>query len=203
MDEVTRRRILASGVAVAGALAGCSTRSGEGGGDAGTDPDDGSGTDGASDSGSAAGDATTPRHDVAGDALALDTLAVGGSPGSTVPVRPDGTVTLLDFFGTWCAPCKPQMDHLRTVRSQFPDVHMLSITWESDESVVADFWREYDGTWPVATDPKLKTGQKYGIDRIPTIVVFDADGRETWRHVGLVAAEDIAGELRAAGATEG
>ncbi|SDE78481.1 TlpA family protein disulfide reductase [Halorientalis regularis] len=131
-------------------------------------------------------------------AQTLDTLDVGGSPGETMAVVPDGTVTLLDFFATYCAPCKPQMAELREVRSAFPDVHMLSITWERDAATVRSFWREYDGTWPVAMDPEVETGPVYDVRALPTMLVVDADGAETWRHKGLAAAATIETELEAA-----
>lgn len=130
----------------------------------------------------------------------LDTYDVAGSPGDPVPVRPDGTVTLLDFWATWCAPCKPQMAELREVRETFPEVHMLSITNEEDGDAIRTFWREYRGTWPVASDPEVRTNDRYGVTRVPTLLVLDAEGTEVWRHVGLAAADDIAAALREAGA---
>lgn len=134
----------------------------------------------------------------AGDVLRLDTLAVAGSPGDTLPVRKPGALTLLDFWATWCAPCKPQMEELRGIRESFPGVHMLSITNEEDEAAVKDFWREYEGTWPVAIDTELKTNEKYEATRVPTLIVLDSRGTETWRHVGLAAEETIASELEGA-----
>ncbi|WP_299270129.1 TlpA family protein disulfide reductase [Halorientalis sp.] len=128
----------------------------------------------------------------------LDTLDVGGSPGEAVPVVPDGTVTLLDFFATYCAPCKPQMAELREVRSAFPDVHMLSITWERDATGVRSFWTEYDGTWPVALDPDVETGPTYDVEALPTTLILDAEGTETWRHTGLAEAATMETELEAA-----
>jgi thiol-disulfide isomerase/thioredoxin len=175
MDERTRRAVLgAGGVALAG-LAGCTSLSGGSGG-----------TDGR-------GGATTAAR------LQLDTYEVGGSTGETVPVREAGTVTLLDFFATWCAPCKPMMAELRQVRADFPDIHMLSITWEREEGAIRDFWREYEGTWNVASDPQLQTGEKYGVGgQLPTTLLLDADGNEAWRHVGLARADKIGERVEAA-----
>lgn len=130
----------------------------------------------------------------------IDTYDVGGSPGDPIPVRPDGRVALLDFWATWCAPCKPQMAELRDVRERFPDVHMLSITNEEDGDAIRSFWTEYEGTWAVASDPELRTNDRFDVNRIPTLLVFDPEGTEVWRHVGLAAAERIADALRQAGA---
>jgi len=171
MDDWSRRSVLgASGAALVG-LAGCTSLSGSG-----------RTTDGTGESG-----------------LSLETYAVGGSSGETVPVQEAGTVTLLDFFATWCAPCKPMMAELRQVRADYPDVHMLSVTWETEQSAIEEFWREYDGTWNVASDPELATGEKYDVGgQLPTTLVLDAEGNEAWRHVGLARADKISTQVEAA-----
>jgi thiol-disulfide isomerase/thioredoxin len=135
------------------------------------------------------------------DGTELERLEVGGSPGGTVLPLPTGNVVLLDFWATWCAPCKPQMAELREIRERYPDVHMVSITNENDREAIREFWREYEGTWSVAIDPEVRTNDRFDVTRIPTLLVFDADGEEVWRHVGLSAAEDIAAALEEAGAT--
>ena len=129
----------------------------------------------------------------------LAALDAAGSPGGVVPVLPDGKPALLDFWATWCAPCKPQMAELRAVHERFPDLHLLSITNERDEPTIREFWQEYEGTWPVAADPELQTNQRFDVTRIPTLLVFDQTGAVTWRHVGLAAAESIGRELEAVG----
>jgi thiol-disulfide isomerase/thioredoxin len=162
-----RRAFLGSGLAAAGALAGCL------GGITGSEAKK-------------------------GDGLALDTVAVAGSPGGTMAVKPAGEPALLDFFATWCAPCKPQMAELRAVREEFPDLHMLSITFEEDPGLVESFWTEYEGRWPVATDPAVRTGERYGVQRIPTLLVLAPDGTEGWRHVGLASAAGIGEQVEQA-----
>jgi len=134
----------------------------------------------------------------ASDGLTLPALDAAGSPGDAVRVQPPDRVVLLDFFATWCAPCKPQMAHLREVHDEFPGVHLLSITTERDKAAVRAFWREYEGTWPVALDPDLRATERYSAGQVPTLLLLDADGEETWRHVGLAAADTIAAEVEAA-----
>lgn len=137
-----------------------------------------------------------------GGPLTLDTLAVGSLEGGPMTVHPPGKPVLLDFYATWCAPCKPQMSDLREIRTRYdPDqLHMFSITWERDEEAVRFFWEEYQGTWPTAMDPDVLTGEHYNVQNLPTIIVFSPTGEEVWRHVGLAGLDAIDDAVQRAGA---
>jgi thioredoxin-like negative regulator of GroEL len=77
---------------------------------------------------------------------------------------------------------------------------MLSITQESDRAAIRQFWRDYEGRWPVAMDADLRATETYGVQNIPTLIVLDPEGTEVWRHVGLAsreAIEDAVDEARA------
>jgi thiol-disulfide isomerase/thioredoxin len=132
------------------------------------------------------------RGDGGSDAPTVETIAVGDLSARSIPARPAGEPAIIDFFATWCAPCKPQMAELREIQRTFPDLHILSVTQEDDGDAIRRFWREYEGTWPVGTDPTLQVFQHYDVRNVPTKVLVDGAGRVHWRHSGLAAAETIA-----------
>lgn len=201
MGQRTRRAVLSGGAsALAAVLAGCSTSLT--GGDAADEARPATDTprrEASADQSAAATSATrtgTPQS--AG--LLLPSVDTAGSPGSLVPVpRPD-RVALLDFFATWCPPCEPQMEHLRDVRDHYdPErLSVVSITQETDESAIESFWTEFDGSWPVVTDPTMRAGRRFDVTNIPTILVLAPDGTEVERHTGLVETATLTDAVDAA-----
>ena len=69
------------------------------------------------------------------------------------------------------------------------DVHLLSITWEDEPSAVRGFWNRHGGAWPVATDPRMRTGQAFGVETVPTMLLFDPEGTRVWRDTGLASVD--------------
>lgn len=126
------------------------------------------------------GDSATPSTATAtDDHLTLPSAVTAGDlPDGQVRLVAPETVTLLNFFTTWCRPCQREMSEFRRLRAEYDAgaLHMVSITPEVDETLVREFWTEYEGTWPVVMDPALTATERWNANRYPTNLLFDANG---------------------------
>jgi len=128
---------------------------------------------------STGGTADDTATTTADDPLTLPSaVTTGDLPDGRVRLVAPGTVTLLNFFTTWCRPCQREMSEFRALRAEYDTdaLHMVSITPEVDETLVEEFWAEYEGTWPVVMDPALTATERWNANRYPTNLLFDADG---------------------------
>ncbi|QLH84409.1 TlpA family protein disulfide reductase [Halosimplex pelagicum] len=186
-DRPSRRRFLrTAGGAAALALAGCS------GGNDGTTDQPATDAPGATGTAGPDGNAASTSRSANRNPLALPTVAPESTDGE-VGLRPEGELSFVNFFATWCEPCKKEMPDLREVRAEFDAdrVHMVSVTPEADEAAIRQFWETYEGTWPVAMDADLRATSRWGVSSYPTNKLFDAEGNELG-YTGLRHYEDIA-----------
>ena len=107
-------------------------------------------------------------------------VTTGDLPEGQVELVDEGTVTLLNFFATWCKPCVDEMPHFRRLREAYDaeTLHMVSITPEVDEELIEEFWSEHEGTWPVVNDPALAATDRWNANSYPTNLLFDRNGEQ-------------------------
>lgn len=130
--------------------------------------------------------------------VTLDTIEAPGSESGEIRVPKPGTVSFLDFFGTWCGPCETQMPALVAAhdRVEGADVQFVSITNEPvgitlAPEAVADWWAENGGAWTVAHDAEHRLTERHDVTRLPTAVVLDSENTITWTHTGLTDADEL------------
>jgi len=104
-------------------------------------------------------------------------------------------VVLLDFWATWCGPCRAAMPSLEALHNDFKDrgLEVLCVNQGEDREQVQHFIKRKAYTFPVLLDPETAIGDTFGVRAIPTQVVVDKRGAVRWIHVGF-AGEDA--ELR-------
>ena len=111
-----------------------------------------------------------------------------------------GKVMVLDFWATWCGPCRLQGKLLDQVANDFgsnSNVAFLSLNVDEDRSGVPAFLKQAGWTLPVAYAQGLD--QLFDVSALPTLVIFDGQGRVVYREDGLIPstfAEDLNKHLR-------
>ena len=111
---------------------------------------------------------------------------IDGRTFSTDDLR--GKVTLVNFWATWCGPCRTEIPDLIKLQDQYPD-HLQVIGVSTDEGpqrLVKDFAIEYGINYPIVmATPELNRAFP-GVMALPTSFVIDAEGRVVQTHVGLI-----------------
>jgi thiol-disulfide isomerase/thioredoxin len=92
-----------------------------------------------------------------------------------------GRVVFLDFYASWCEPCKVSLPMVEKFARTHPDVDVVPIDVGEPRQVVEVFARKYKLSH-VAMDPKALSQGFFQIDGFPTMVIVDPDGkiRATW-----------------------
>jgi len=89
-----------------------------------------------------------------------------------------GKVVLVNFWATWCPPCRSEMPDLDALYQQFKDQGFVVLAI-SDEDVakVQPYIEQYHYTYPILLDPGRKVHQAYNIEGIPKSFVYDREGK--------------------------
>jgi len=119
-----------------------------------------------------------------------DLQAVRGSFPTTVgPLR--GRVTVLDFWATWCGPCRVFVPKLAALQTRYgaQGLNVIGVSTE-DAKDVALFAERATMPYAVAVDQRGQTTRSYGVFSLPTIVVIDKRGVVRDVAIGYDSAED-------------
>ena len=90
-----------------------------------------------------------------------------------------GKVIFLNFWATWCGPCKEEMPSLETLYQQFKEKNFVFLTISVDyegKNPVKEFIEKKRYTFPVLLDPKCETLDLYQVQGIPTTILIDKRG---------------------------
>jgi peroxiredoxin len=104
-----------------------------------------------------------------------------------------GKVVLLDFWATWCAPCREALPHIRDVAKKFQGqpLVILSVSLDTDQAKWKEFIAKNEMTWPQYLDGGF-TGSistMFGVKAIPHTFTIDADGVLQEEHIGDASIE--------------
>jgi len=98
-----------------------------------------------------------------------------------------GKVVYLDFWASWCIPCRKSFPWMNKIQSKFSvdDFVVVTINVDKKRKLAEDFLKEYPANFKIFYDPKGDTARKYQIKGMPSSILFDVDGKPVIAHKGF------------------
>ncbi|OGL06529.1 MAG: hypothetical protein A3I03_08285 [Candidatus Rokubacteria bacterium RIFCSPLOWO2_02_FULL_68_19] len=90
-----------------------------------------------------------------------------------------GKVVFLNFWATWCPPCKEEMPAMERLYQRYKDKGFVVLAVSVDAEgppIVNPFVMEYKLTFPIGLDPKMAVAESYGVRGLPTSFLVDKRG---------------------------
>ncbi|MBJ7539362.1 TlpA disulfide reductase family protein [Marinomonas transparens] len=98
-----------------------------------------------------------------------------------------GKVTLLDFWASWCAPCRQSLPQLNRLRNQFNNkgFEIIAVNLDENTKDAKTFLEQYPVQYPILTKASQSQIQAYEIEGLPVSYLIGKDGKIITRFVGF------------------
>lgn len=92
-----------------------------------------------------------------------------------------GKPMVVEFWATWCPPCRVSIPHLNQVNKKFKEKGLIIIgVTDEEKATVTDFRKKMPMDYTVALDPEGKLQEKLGVTTIPQAFIIDKTGKIVW-----------------------
>ena len=102
-----------------------------------------------------------------------------------------GKVVLVDFWASWCAPCRKSFPWLNDMQKQYASKGLVILGVNVDENPqdAQRFLKENPAIFKLIYDPKGQHASFYDLPGMPTTLIFDRQGKLAHRHSGFLTAK--------------
>ena len=100
-----------------------------------------------------------------------------------------GRVVMVNFWATWCAPCRQEMPHLKRLYDKYRGAGfvLLGVNVDDDTGKAAEVAAKLGVTFPVLLDTEKSVSKLYDLSTMPSTVIIDRDGKVRYLHRGYLA----------------
>jgi peroxiredoxin len=97
-----------------------------------------------------------------------------------------GQVVLINFWASWCGPCRQEMPHLDSIQQKYQGMGftVFGVNVEQDRAMADKVLRDIPVTFPILYDSDNEVSQTYDVDAMPTTVLVDRNGEIRYMHRG-------------------
>lgn len=98
-----------------------------------------------------------------------------------------GRVVYLDFWASWCGPCKQSFPWMETMKSTYAaqGLEIITVNLDTDRADADKFLKQFHPTFEVRFDPKGELAEFYKLRGMPSSVLIDRHGVPRFTHVGF------------------
>ena len=99
-----------------------------------------------------------------------------------------GNIMILNFWATWCMPCRREMPSLEKLTHKHPEIKVYAINMEKPNKLKAQDFFKFIGvlSLDIYFDPELKLVKQFKMRGLPTSILIDKNGKEFGRVVGEI-----------------
>lgn len=105
----------------------------------------------------------------------------------------EGKVVVLDFWASWCVPCRRSFPWLNAMREKYGDdgLVIIGVNVDRERDDAERFLAEYPADFTIFYDTDGRFAREYGVEAMPSSYVFGRDGELRVRHLGFKVQKQV------------
>ena len=117
-------------------------------------------------------------------------LALPDASGTALPPA-DGQVRLVDFWASWCGPCRHSFPWMNEIQQKYAadGLQIVGVNVDETRTDADDFLKKVPAGFRVVFDASGKTPAAWGVKGMPTSYLVGRNGKVVWQHLGFNKAD--------------